>query len=166
MIDFSLRAWHKDDVKSLAKYANNLNIAKNMTDGFPFPYTEETAKNFIKMTQQFKPNRFFAIVVNKEAIGGIGIHPQTDIQRKNAELGYWLAEEFWGNGIIYRAILEINKYAFENFDINRIFARPFATNLASQKVLQKAGFKFECKFEKTLIKNDELIDEMFFSVRR
>jgi [ribosomal protein S5]-alanine N-acetyltransferase len=166
MIDFSLRAWKKDDVKSLAKYANNWNIAKNMTDGFPFPYTEETARNFIEMTQEYIPNRFFAIVVNDEAVGGIGIHPQTDIQRKNAELGYWLAEEFWGNGIIYRAIFQINEYAFENFDINRIFARPFATNLASQKVLQKAGFKFECKFEKTLIKNDELIDEMFFSMRR
>jgi RimJ/RimL family protein N-acetyltransferase len=40
----------------------------------------------------------------------------------------------------------------QNFDINRIFARPFGTNIASQKVLEKTGFVLEANFEKTFYK--------------
>ena len=106
------------------------------------------------------------IDVNGEAVGGIGLHPKEDIERMNAELGYWLAEPFWGKGIITKAITQIVDFGFKTYDITRIFARPFGTNLASQRVLEKAGFKFECKFEKTLLKNGEMLDELFYSIRR
>jgi [ribosomal protein S5]-alanine N-acetyltransferase len=92
---FSLRKWSTKDLESLVRYANNPNIAKNMTDGFPHPYTAENGKAFIEMAIQ-EPIHIFAIDVNGEAVGGIGIHPQSDIHRKNAELGYWLAEPFGG----------------------------------------------------------------------
>jgi ribosomal-protein-alanine N-acetyltransferase len=98
-------------------------------------------------------------------VGGIGIHPQTDIQRKNAELGYWLAESFWGNGIISNAIKQVVQFTFETYDINRIYARPFGTNIASQQVLEKNGFDLEARFEKTLIKNGELLDELIYAIR-
>ena len=88
------------------------------------------------------------------------------MHRKNAELGYWLAEPFWGNGIITKAIVQIVEYGFMNFDITRIFARPYGTNEASQRVLGKAGFTFEGKFEKTLFKNGEYKDELIYAVRR
>ena len=91
---------------------------------------------------EFKPE-LFAIDVNGEAVGGIGLHPQTDIHRKNAELGYWLAEPFWGKGIVSKAILEIIEFGFKTYDIDRIFARPFGTNAASQKVLEKNVKQFQ-----------------------
>ena len=108
------------------------------------------------------PTNIFAIDINGEACGGIGIHPQEDVQRKNAELGYWLAEPFWGNGIISKAIPQIVEYGFKNFDITRIYARPYGTNNASQRVLEKAGFTLEGKFEKTLFKNGEFLDEWIY----
>ena len=104
--------------------------------------------------------------VDGEFVGGIGVHPQDDIQRLNAELGYWLAEHLWGKGIMTEAIRRMVKYAFENFEIDRIFARPFGSNVASQKALEKAGFTFEARFEKTLIKNGEKQDEIFYAIRR
>ena len=101
-----------------------------------------------------------------KAAGGIGIHPQEDIYCKNAEMGYWLAEPYWGKGIITKAVLQMIDYAFANFDISRIYARPFGTNIGSQKVLEKAGFKLEARIEGSLFKKGEYLDELIYAVRR
>ena len=92
--------------------------------------------------------------------------PQADVHRKNAELGYWLAEPYWGQGIITRAITRMVSYGFEHWDIHRIFARPFGTNIASQRALEKAGFVLEARFEKTIFKNGEYLDELVYAIRR
>ena len=137
-----------------------------MMDQFPHPYTPERGKIFIDVAMQASPARLFAIDVGGQAVGGIGIHPLADIERKNAELGYWLAEPYWGNGIISKAIPQMISYGFSNFDINRIFARPFGTNKVSQHVLEKTGFILEAKIEKGLFKNGEFEDELIYAVRR
>jgi len=162
---FNLRPWTIHDLQSLVKHANNFNIAKFMTDKFPHPYTEEAGKSFIEFATYNSPLHIFAIDINGEAVGGIGIHPQCDIHCKNAELGYWLAEPFWGKGIITKAISQITDYGFKTFDIDRIYARPFGTNAGSQKVLEKAGFIIEGKFERSLFKNGEYLDELVYSLR-
>jgi RimJ/RimL family protein N-acetyltransferase len=165
-VDFKLRPWSLGDLNSLVKHANNPNIAKFMTDTFPHPYSPENGKNFIEFATKDNPIHIFAIEVNGEAAGGIGIHPQQDIMRKNAELGYWLAEDYWGNGILTRAIPQIVDFAFKTYDITRIYSRPYSTNLASQRVLEKTGFKLEGRFEKTIFKNGEYLDELVYAVRR
>ena len=163
---FTLRPWTPADVDSLVKYANNAAIARFMTDQFPHPYTRDDGSAFIQFATSNTPSKIFAIDVNGEAVGGIGIHPQTDIMRKNAELGYWLAEPFWGKGIITKAIGEMVDYAFRHLDIQRIFARPFGSNLASQRVLEKAGFTLEARLEKTFFKNGAYEDELIYARRR
>lgn len=165
-MDFTLRAWKEDDLQSLIKYANNKNIANNMMDQFPHPYEEENGKMFIAFATKDAPVHIFAIDVNGEAVGGIGIHPQGDVLCKNAELGYWLAEPFWGKGIITRAIPQMLDFAFKTYAIIRVFARPFGTNIASQKVLEKTGFKLEARLEKTVYKNGDYLDELIYAVRR
>ena len=119
-MDFILRPWKIDDLDNLVKYANDIEIANNMTDGFPYPYTEQNGKDFIGFAMKDIPSKILAIQINKEAVGGIGVHPQSGIQRKNAELGYWLARKYWGKGIISKAIPQMVDYGFTNFDINRI----------------------------------------------
>lgn len=163
---FTLRPWTRDDLDSLVTFANNPAIARNMTDKFPHPYTVEAGQAFTAFATRENPVNIFAIDIEERASGGIGLHPQTDVQRKNAELGYWLAEPFWGKGIITSAILQMVDYGFKTFDINRIFARPFGTNVGSQKALQKAGFTLEGRFEKTYFKNGEYLDELVYAIRR
>mgnify|MGYP000925457634 CR=1 FL=1 len=165
-MEFKLRKWEISDQDSLVKYANNFEISKNLTDAFPHPYTIDDAARFIEMATKAHPNHIFAIEVNGEAVGGIGIHPQTDINRKNAELGYWLGQPFWGNGIISKAIPEVVKYGFDTFDIQRIYARPYGHNIASQKVLEKNGFTLEAHIKQNLYKNDEFVDELIYAIRR
>jgi RimJ/RimL family protein N-acetyltransferase len=165
-MEFLLRPWQLSDLPSLVRYANNWSIAKNMTDKFPHPYTEENGNAFIAFANSDTPVHIFAITVQDEAVGGIGIHPQEDIHRKNAELGYWLAEPFWGKGIISKAIYQMVNFAFDTYDISRVFARPFGTNLTSQRVLEKNSFLLEGRFEKVLYKNGEYLDELIYAVRR
>ena len=165
-MDFKLRSWSIDDREALTRNANNRLIAKFMTDGFPHPYNEADAERFIEMATSNTPANILCIEVDGEASGGIGIHPQADIHRMNAELGYWLAEHHWGKGIITKAIKEMVDYAFTSWDFQRIYAIPYGTNIGSQRVLEKAGFQLEATLEKTIIKNDEMLDELIFAIRR
>ena len=165
-MEFVLRPWTLDDVDSLVKYADNPKIAANLTDAFPSPYHRENGEAFIQMALKHDPVQIFAIEVNGEAAGGIGLHPRADIHCMNMELGYWLAEGYWGNGIMTGAVKQMVDYGFNTFEVARIFARPFGTSIGSQRVLEKAGFKLEGRFEKALYKNGEYLDELIYAVRR
>ncbi|MDR1950632.1 MAG: GNAT family N-acetyltransferase [Bacteroidales bacterium] len=162
-MEIKLRKWNEADLDNLVKYANNNNVAKWMTNKFPHPYTHEDGKAFLKWIENDNPTIIFAIEVNGEAVGSIGILPLSDIHEKSAEFGYWLAEEFWGQGIMLKAIDEIVEYGFRTFDIVRIFARPFSTNLNSHRVLEKAGFMLEARLKKALFKNGEFVDEIIYA---
>jgi len=165
-MEFKLRKWNLNDIDSLVKYANNYKIAANLTDQFPHPYNRENGKAFIQMATKDDSINIFAIEINGEASGGIGLHLQTDIYKKNAELGYWLAEPYWRKGIMSNAIRQMLDYGFKTFEIERIYACPFGTNIGSQKVLEKTGFILEGKFEKTIYKGGEYLDELVYAVRR
>lgn len=154
------------DLDSLVRFADNKNIAKWLTDQFPHPYTKEDGVIYLNMILQDNPTKVFAIDMNGIAVGSIGIFPQGDIHRKSAETGYWLAEEYWGKGIMPEAIRQIIDYGFKTFDIVRIYARPFSTNKGSQRVLEKAGFTLEARLINALYKNDEYMDELIYSIRR
>ena len=165
-MEFKLRPWNPGDIDSLVEQANNFKIARFLTDVFPHPYTRENARTFIEMATSDEPIHIFAIEINGKAVGAIGLHPQTDIMKKNAELGYWLGEAYWGNGIITEAVKQVVKFGFETYEIVRIYARPYGTNTASQKVLEKAGFVLEARIEKNIFKNGELLDELIYGIRK
>lgn len=168
MKDFKLRAWKTEDAKSLAQAANNLNIAKNLRNAFPNPYTLEDAIWFINdsIINAERKQINYAIVVDGQAVGGIGISVKDDVYEKSAELGYWLAEDFWRKGIMSRAVQTICKEAFGIFDIVRIFAEPFADNEGSRGVLEKAGFTYEGTMRNGAFKNGEIHSYCMYSILR
>ena len=163
-MDFTLRPWKNSDLESLVRYADNPNIAKFMTNGFPHPYTVDDGREFLSMASS--NSGIFAIDVAGEAVGSIGIFPQSDIHEKSAEMGYWLAEPYWGKGMMTRVIREVVQYGFRTFDITRIFARPFSINPASHRVLEKAGFVCEARLKDALYKNGEYMDELIYVVKK
>jgi len=161
-MNFELRAWKETDLESLVEHANNYNVAKWLTNQFPFPYTIEDGRKYLCMVRNDNPVKVFAIVIDGRAVGSIGIFPQSDIHEKSAEIGYWLSEKYWRNGVMPEAIRRIVKYGFETFDIVRIYARPFSSNSGSQRVLEKAGFELEARLKDALYKNNELLDEIIY----
>ena len=164
-MDFKLRPWSKDDLPSIVKYANNPKIAANLTDGFPHPYSEKDALFFLDLIQK-SADLILCIEVNSEFAGSAGIHLKKDIHRKNAEIGYWLAEPYWGHGIVSRVVKEMVDKGFQQFDIDRIYAPVFGRNKASQRVLQKCGFVVEAEFKNTVYKNGKFEDEVVLAIRR
>lgn len=161
---YKIRPWTYNDLNSVSHYANSPDIYRFMSDGFP--NSLDKWKSFIDFTVNDDTILYLAIEINGQAVGGVGVTPQKDILRNNAELGYWLGKDFWGQGIMTNVIKEIVGLAFDKFAITRIFAKPFETNIASHRVLEKAGFVFETRFVKTVIKNEMLLDELFYAIRR
>lgn len=164
--DFKLRPFTMDDLPSLVKHANDPSVAANLTDAFPHPYTEESGRSFLAEAMKDVPLRR-CIDIDGETCGAIGLHPKPDLWRRNMELGYWLAKEHRGKGIITEAIMQMVSLGFATFpEVVRIYATPFGSNIASQKALEKAGFKLEAKLEGTLIKLGRKEDEWIYAVRR
>lgn len=159
---YNLRRWQKGDERSLVRYANNYHIWRNVRDAFPHPYTSDDAFHWINMCESEKIPTVFAIEVEGEAVGCVGIVLQKDIFCKNAEIGYWLGEPFWGKGIITEAVLEVTDYAFRTFALHRLYAGVMAHNPASMKVLEKAGFHLEAILKKSIYKENTFIDEHLY----
>ncbi|MCX6241377.1 MAG: GNAT family protein [Bacteroidetes bacterium] len=157
--ELKLRPFTDSDSKKLAELCNNKKIWDNLRDYIPFPYSENNAIDFIKYCQTENPQVSFAIEFNGEFAGSIGLVRQTDIYKLTAEIGYWLGEPFWGMGITARAVQLITKYGFNNLRLVRIYTGVFDFNKASQRVLEKAGFKLECIFENSVFKNNKICDE-------
>ena len=128
---YCIRSWDWDDVPSLAKHANNRNVWINLRDRFPYPYAHTDARACIRSAKEEKPETTFAIATPQEVIGGIGLVLQSDVHRMSAELGYWVAEPYWGKGIA-----------------------------TLSRVLEKAGFTFEGRLRKNVIKDNRITDSL------
>ncbi|MCU0490992.1 MAG: GNAT family N-acetyltransferase [Chloroflexaceae bacterium] len=158
-----IRPWHAGDATALVRYANNRNIWRNMRDGFPHPYTWEAARAFLTAVAAQSPTTFFAIATANEAIGGIGITIHSDVHRLTAELGYWLGEPFWGRGYITESIAAFTSYAFATFGLVRISAEPYATNQASARALEKAGYSYEGRLRCNVLKEGLILDQLLYA---
>jgi ribosomal-protein-alanine N-acetyltransferase len=160
----TLRPWRPADAEALVKYANNANIARNLRDRFPHPYTPRDARTFIHSCATIRPHVSFAIVVGGEAVGGIGISPGADVERFSAEIGYWLGEPFWGRGITVEAVRLVSEYAFEKCRLLRLFALPFADNRRSTRVLEKAGYTREAILRSSAVKDGTARDQALYAL--
>ena len=160
---YCLRPYRDLDVKSLAKYANNKKIWKNLRDGFPHPYSEENAREWIAITKKNREGLTLAICLEDQAIGNVGISLGVDVHFRTAELGYWLGEEYWGQGIMQNAVRLYVDFVFEEFNLLRVFAEPFEHNVASCRLLEKAGFNLEGKLENNAVKNGVVLDVMMYA---
>ena len=160
----SVRPWRTGDVEPLVKYANNAKIASNLRDRFPHPYTLRDAKAFIHSTASARPHVSFAIVVDSEAGGGIGISAGSDVERFSAEIGYWLGEPFWGRGIAAEAVRLVSAYAFDTCGLLRLYALPFAENRQSIRVLEKAGYTREAILRSSAVKHGTVRDQALYAL--
>jgi ribosomal-protein-alanine N-acetyltransferase len=158
-----IRSFKIDDAPSLAYFANNKNIWLQVRDAFPHPYSDKDAELFIETTLKQKPECAFAITVNTRAVGVIGLHLQNDIERFSAEIGYWLGEEYWGRGVLTEALKAVTEFGFEEFNLNRVFALPFARNVGSVLVLEKTGFNMEGRLIKSAFKDGQFEDQFLYA---
>ena len=163
-----IRKWKLTDAKDIAVALSNKKIQDNLRDGLPYPYSEQDGIDFISsMLSANEDETFaFAITLDDKVIGSIGVFRQQNIHRQTAEMGYYIAEEHWGKGIMTDAVKQICEYVFKNSDILRIYAEPFAYNTGSCRVLEKAGFQYEGTLRNNAVKNGKVIDMKMYSLLR
>ncbi len=170
IMKFVLRRYKDGDQKSLVKNINHKEIFDN-TSAIPHPYTLENANNWIKrcrkLYKQKEPKSVnFAIDYRGNVIGSIGFH-KIDRKHKRAEIGYWLGKEYWGFGIMTKAVRQTINYGFKKLKLKRIYAYVFAHNKASTRVLEKCGFKLEGCLKKHFLKNGKYVDAFVYGkIRR
>ena len=163
--DVVVREWREDDAEPLAQQANDRAVWIRLRDAFPHPYGIADGRAFVALARaQAKLPRLFAIQSAGRVAGGIGYYVGKDVERIGAEVGYWLGREFWGRGIATRALRMVAQYAFEaEPDLQRLFAVPFADNVASARVLEKAGFVFEGTLQRSAIKDGCVQDQWMYA---
>jgi len=161
-----IRPWQPEDAAALQRYADNRRIWINLRDIFPHPYSLANAQFFLDLVAKENPLHTFAIASQSEAIGCIGLRLGADVHRRTAELGYWLGEPFWGHGIMTEAVRAFVAQAFTDFDLARIYAESFASNDASVRVLQKAGFTCEGRLRAHVIKDGQVLDALVYAKLR
>ncbi len=168
-MDFILRPWRREDATDVAKYANNEKIARNLRDVFPHPYPPADAENFVNSCLEADESlqMFRAIEAEGRAVGSIALCRSSDVYVRTAELGYWLAEDYWGRGIMTRAVQQICEEGFTQWnDLVRIYAEPFAHNAGSCRVLEKAGFILEGVLRQSVFKRNEVCDSCMYALLR
>ena len=119
-----LREWEPGDAPDLAAAINNEKTLDNLRDGIPYPYTEKDAAEFIAATLSAEKDTqySFAICYGDKAIGSIGVFRKDNVHRYTAEMGYYIAEPYWGKGLMTEAVRQMCAYIFGSTDIVRIFA--------------------------------------------
>ena len=161
----SLRTPRASDAQSFARHANNRNVSRNLRDAFPFPYRLEHAQQWIeKVTAPDAKALVLCIDVDGEAVGGAGVHPLEDVYRRSAEVGYWLAEPFWGRGIATTAVRALSEAGFAQFPhLVRLQAAVFGWNQASGRVLEKCGYVREGVLRQSVFKDGRLGDSYLYA---
>jgi len=157
---FVLRPYRMSDAKMITPLLNNWNVVKNLST-LPFPYELEHARDFIKKTngemKKKEPENFvYVIEVDGKAAGAIGMHHIKHGHK--AEMGYWLAENHWGKGIMTEVVKKFMALVFVKFKLRRIYAKAYASNRGSMRVMEKVGMKFEGIEKKGALKKGKYID--------
>lgn len=160
----AIRSYRWGDEASLVRHADNYKVWRNLTDVFPHPYTMESARTWLDHATTQDPETHFAIAVEDQVAGGIGLKLKDDIYHRTAEIGYWLGEEFWGRGIMPEAVRALTDWGFARFDLVRIYAGVFDYNTASMRVLEKAGYQFEARLRKHITKEGKTFDDVIYAV--
>lgn len=164
----TIRPWRMSDAMDLAAVLSDPAILNNLRDGLPYPYTEKDAEDYITAMLCADKSAVFAyaICLEDRAVGSIGAFRQSNIHFRTAELGYYLAREYWGRGIVTEAVRQLCERVFAQTDILRIYAEPFSDNVGSRRVLEKAGFQLEGILRRNACKNGRVLDMALYALTR
>jgi ribosomal-protein-alanine N-acetyltransferase len=151
------------DAKSLALHANDRGVWQNLRDRFPHPYTVADASAYIAHVAARPVQTSFGIVVEEQTIGSITLMLGEDVERRSAEIGYWIGRAHWGRGIMPEVVQATTRYAFQQLQLARVFAVPFATTSRSARVLDKAGYVREGVMRHSAVKDGVLLDQLLYA---
>ena len=164
---YKLRPFRRGDEPAIAENINDRKIER-YTLNIPYPYTLKSAREWVDFNRKLarggnKAQLNLAIDLDGRVIGGIGLFAMNG---HRAEIGYWLGVKYWGRGIVPGAVKTLTRYALKELKLRRVYAKVFAVNKASARVLQKAGYKYEGRLVKDAVKHGRPVDGLLFAKTR
>lgn len=135
-----LKKWDKELKDNLIEICNKVDRSF-LSDRLPYPYTEASADWYLGMVAEHdsKDGVFRAIIADGKVIGNISVEQKSDVYGKDGDIGDLLLTDYWSKGIMIEAVRQICEIAFSELSIIRITGLVSASNIASQRVLEKMG---------------------------
>lgn len=166
MSTIAVRDYQRADAERLVVLANNKKVSRYLIDTFPYPYTGANAARWI--TTGSSMDGFITKVIEHdgELVGSVGIKPQTGWKSHVAEIGYWVGEAYWGQGIATAALRQMTTLAFGEPGIENLFAPVLAPNRASMKVLESCGYTLEDVLVNEVVKGGRCFDVHHYAKHR
>lgn len=156
-----LREFESSDASLLREYLNNPQVTKHLTTSIPQPYGEKDAEWWIN--EGSKAGIVRVIEYEGVFVGAVGANRKTFEHARSAEIGYWLAQGYWGKGIATVALRKLSSLIFQSTDIVRLQAYVFEGNFASARVLEKAGYQLEGVLRKAVFKHGLILDASLYA---
>jgi len=154
----TLRDYTQDDIEQLVALANNNNVSRYMVATFPYPYTRSDALAWISTDSRADGSITKVIEYQGQFVGSIGIHPQAGWKSHSAEIGYWIGEPYWGQGLATAALAQMTEQVFADLKYKKLFAPVLGPNQASRRVLEKCAFQLEGVFKQEVYKDGTYFD--------
>lgn len=159
-----LRVLRPADAPSLQRNADNEAVRRNLFDGFPRPYTLADAQAWCDGGWRERGEVVWGITVHDEVVGCIGVRAAKGWLRCNAEVGYWIGQPFWRQGIGSEALALATDWTFaHSAETTRLYAPIFALNAGSQAVARSCGYRLEGQMPRSAIKDGRVIDRVVYA---
>lgn len=163
-----LRKITRDDVEAIFSYGSKDEVTKYVT--WDTHKTLADSEGFVNFAlQQYEKKQIapwgIELKENDKFIGTIDFVHWL-IRHKSAEIGYVLAPEYWGKGIVTEAAREVIAFGFNNMDLVRIQARCMVENIGSQRVMEKCGMSYEGTLRKNMFVKGKHVDLKMYSILR
>lgn len=158
-----LRRWQGSDLESLLRHANDAAVARGLSTRFPHPYTRVDGQAFLGGQVLDLDGPVFALVIDGQACGGIGVTRGQGERRHSASLGYWLGRRYWGQGVMSAVVAAYAPWVMAELALSRLAAQVMAGNPASARVLLKNGFDEEGVERQSVLKDGQLHDMRCFA---
>jgi RimJ/RimL family protein N-acetyltransferase len=141
-----LRPLRAEDAPAIAHLAGRREIA-DTTISIPHPYSAEQARQWIAAQGEvFAKGKFYVFGMELKCggslCGTVGLR-ELDREHSQAELGFWVALEYWGQGYATEAARAVVSFGFRQLGLNRVYAHHMVRNPASGRVLEKIGMRRE-----------------------
>jgi RimJ/RimL family protein N-acetyltransferase len=144
--EVALRTWTRDDVPAMVRACADPGVQRFTM--VPDDYTEAQAEGFVAYTAaaiaEGASAELAAVAADdrSDVLGAVGL-VRIDADLEQAEVGYWTAPHARRRGVATRAIRLISAWAFAELSLTRLQLMPFAENVASQHVAERAGYRRE-----------------------
>jgi ribosomal-protein-alanine N-acetyltransferase len=161
-----LREYSDSDLDRLVRLANNESVSRYLVYTFPYPYSKNDGEWWISTGSRLNGAITRVVEHQGQLVGSVGISPQIGWRSHLAEIGYWIAEEYWGRGMATAALTQMTDYAFKNLPLRKLYAAVLAPNVASMRVLAKCGYVCEGILKREVQKQGIYFDTHHYALHR